>query len=270
MEDLITHANILFQSNASPPLPPAPAGEPVPSISYGSLHTKVGELPPPIRRRTPSPATQSPDVFAVPALPRSVQGTEVQAALTEDFTPQMPARPTDSIHPSLRAGPMSGSPARQSLPPPARNAQWFDENVTYAHMNPPASATIPSVPASPSRRAKAPSSLPVLPPLKSPWSESQPSLSSAGVTSIPGASALEELSALEGAHFISLDEPTSVPSPSTTFSSAISPSSSSSSVMRSPSTPPIPSKTIIPGSPKDTASYLSSSSHKRSSSLASR
>jgi hypothetical protein len=82
MEDLIENAKTLFDeglSQSSPPLPPAPTGEPVPAISYGSSYTKV-------------------------TLPQS---GEAQVA---DFTPQLPPRPTSSIHPSARCyPPMSSS-----------------------------------------------------------------------------------------------------------------------------------------------------------------
>jgi hypothetical protein len=81
MEDLIENAQTLFDDllpQSSPPLPPAPAGEPVPVISYGSSHTKI-------------------------TLPQS---GEAQVA---DFTPQLPLRPTSSIHPSARCPPMSPS-----------------------------------------------------------------------------------------------------------------------------------------------------------------
>jgi hypothetical protein len=75
---------------SSPPLPPAPTGEPVPVINYGSFHTKV-ELPP---------------------LPQSGE------ALGVDFTPELPARPAGSIHPSTRSNPPM-SPTRLSADPPA-------------------------------------------------------------------------------------------------------------------------------------------------------
>jgi hypothetical protein len=102
MENLIDNANTLFDERlppSSPPLPPAPTGEPVPVISYGSLHTKV----------------------ALPPLPQSGE------ALGVDFTPQLPARPAGSIHPSTRSNPPM-SPSRlnadrsaptQSIPPAA-------------------------------------------------------------------------------------------------------------------------------------------------------
>ena len=100
MEDLIENAQTLFDDRlpqSSPPLPPAPAGEPVPVISYGSSHTQI-------------------------TLPQS---GEAQVA---DFTPQLPPRPTSSIHPSARCPPMSPSrvtanlsalstPMQSTLPP---------------------------------------------------------------------------------------------------------------------------------------------------------
>lgn len=93
MENLIDNAHTLFDERlppSSPPLPPAPTGEPVPVISYGSLHTKV-ELPP---------------------LPQSGE------ALGVDFTPQLPAQPAGSIHPSTRSNPPM-SPSRPSADPSA-------------------------------------------------------------------------------------------------------------------------------------------------------
>jgi len=91
MEDLIENAQTLFDERlppSSPPLPPAPLGEPVPVISYGSSHTKV-------------------------TLP------EEHVA---DFTPELPPRPTSSIHPSARYCPPM-SPPRMSADLSAQNAQ---------------------------------------------------------------------------------------------------------------------------------------------------
>src|SRR6266436_4650556 len=92
MENIIDNAYTLFDERlpSSPPLPPAPTGEPVPVISYGSLHAKV-ELPP---------------------LPQSGE------VLSVDFTPELPARPAGSIHPSARSNPPM-SPSRPSADPSA-------------------------------------------------------------------------------------------------------------------------------------------------------
>jgi hypothetical protein len=85
MEDLIENAQTLFDEfvpPSSPPLPPTPGGDPVP-ITYGSSHTMV-------------------------TLPQTgvVQGG--------DFTPQLPPRPTNSIHPSARSNPPM-SPSHLSM-----------------------------------------------------------------------------------------------------------------------------------------------------------
>jgi len=91
MEDLIENAQTLFDERmppSSPPLPPPPLGEPVPVISYGSSHTKI-------------------------TLP------EEQVA---DFTPELPARPTSSIHPSARCYPPM-SPSRISADLSAQTTQ---------------------------------------------------------------------------------------------------------------------------------------------------
>ncbi|KAI0063187.1 RhoGAP-domain-containing protein [Artomyces pyxidatus] len=78
METLIENAQGLFDDRlppSSPPLPPAPSGEPIPVYSYGSSHTKVASL----------------------SLPPSSSRSD------NDFAPQLPPRPTSSIHPSARA-----------------------------------------------------------------------------------------------------------------------------------------------------------------------
>ena len=93
MENLIDNARTLFDEYllpSSPPLPPAPAGEAVPALSYGSSHTKV----------------------ALPAIPPPGD------ASGNDFTPQLPLWPTASIHPSTRSNPPM-SPTRMCADPSA-------------------------------------------------------------------------------------------------------------------------------------------------------
>lgn len=237
MEDLISHAHVLFQTSSSPPLPPAPAGELVPPLTYGSAYTRVSEIPPPLPPRSPSPRMRrSLDHSGPPSSHGSVSnGRSVH--VPEDFTPQLPPRPANSIHPSLRAGPMA-NPSRQSMPPPplpVRSAQIFDDDVSFAHLSPVIqSREIPSVPPSPSRPAiKVPPS-PLLP--KSPWSESQPSLASGPST--------EEINIQDATPAASTDEPsTSAPSSVGGFASPVSPTSSSGgwSVVSPPtSTKPLP------------------------------
>ena len=88
MEDLIIHAHTLYESPVpySPPLPPTPIGEPVPALTYGSKMTKVTTVPP------PTPPTLS----------------------SQDFTPSLPPRPNNSIHPSSRG---SSSPSKSKSYP---------------------------------------------------------------------------------------------------------------------------------------------------------
>lgn len=91
MEDLISNAHTIFDDHPtqySPPLPPTPAGELAASYSYGSKTTKVTTVLSPI-----VPSTSSPDADISPS------------QLTQDFTPQLPRRPTSSIHPSSRIYP---------------------------------------------------------------------------------------------------------------------------------------------------------------------
>ena len=100
MEDLIIHAHILFPehpSHYSPPLPPTPAGEPVPVYPYGSKSTKVANV--------------------LPSTPSNNAASHAMLS-PQDFTPRLPARPTSSIHPSLRANPQSPTKAYHDNPPP--------------------------------------------------------------------------------------------------------------------------------------------------------
>ncbi|KAF5377182.1 hypothetical protein D9615_006332 [Tricholomella constricta] len=100
MEDLIIHAHVLYDEHTnnphSPPLPPTPAGEPVPVYAYGSKSTKVTNVPP-----TPTDNVTAPQVSSSP----------------QDFTPRLPPRPTSSIHPSLRANPQTPTRGRADVPP---------------------------------------------------------------------------------------------------------------------------------------------------------
>ena len=101
MDDLIIHAHLLYDHDVgqnSPPLPPTPAGEPIPEVTYGSKNTKVARVLP---AEGPSPTPP------------------------QDFTPPLPARPNNSIHPSARIN--SGSPTKsralpeKALPPMETN-----------------------------------------------------------------------------------------------------------------------------------------------------
>lgn len=133
-EDLITNSYVLFESNGSPPLPDRPLGEPVPPVTYGSSHTKVGKmLPPPSPKRSPG-LSRSPSLPPRPPPPFN----SVRSPAPEDFTPQLPPHPPSSIHPSLRAGPMSAMPVRQSLPVQAKQVPpSLDTQVSVATTGPP-------------------------------------------------------------------------------------------------------------------------------------
>jgi hypothetical protein len=108
MEDLIINAHTLFdeqhnthlQSPQSPPLPPTPAGEPAAPYSYGSKNTKVSTVLPP----------------ATPDHTARISGP-IKAS-PQDFTPILPPRPANSIHPSLRSGPTSPGRGQSETPPP--------------------------------------------------------------------------------------------------------------------------------------------------------
>jgi hypothetical protein len=95
MEDLINNCQQLFDENQgqrSPPLPPTPLGEPVPTFTYGTSHTKVTTVPP-------------------------VALSTIVRRSSEDFTPPLPPRPTNSIHPSLRANTSTPTKERKDFAP---------------------------------------------------------------------------------------------------------------------------------------------------------
>lgn len=92
MEALIVHCHTLFddQNNlapyaSSPPLPPAPLGEPLPPFAYGSTYTKFSEYGSQPQINSPLPQTPTP-----------------QTSTGDDFAPQFVPRPPASIHPSSR------------------------------------------------------------------------------------------------------------------------------------------------------------------------
>lgn len=103
MEDLINNTQLIYDDRSpivqnlpeittpddrsrSPPLPPAPAENPVTPNTpiYGSAHTKIRTLPP------------------------------SRKEASDDFTPKLPPRPGNSIHPSRRA---AASTLKQPSPP---------------------------------------------------------------------------------------------------------------------------------------------------------
>ena len=126
MEDLITNAHILFQQSGSnsPPLPSAPLNETAASVTYGSQHTKVlsSMPPPPVPTSSRGGHRESSSVSTV----RSSLDVPRPQVPPQDFTPQLPPRPANSIHPSLRAGPHA-SPARQM--PSVRTGQFFEDDI---------------------------------------------------------------------------------------------------------------------------------------------
>jgi len=103
MEDLIVHAPLLFDdrpSQSEPPLPPAPSGEPKPKYDYGSSYTQVATLP-----------------------PRLHDG--------QDFTPSLPPRPGQSIHPSRRTNQQSSSRAQEVSESDVVQATLSGANAEY-------------------------------------------------------------------------------------------------------------------------------------------
>ncbi|KAF9650726.1 hypothetical protein BDM02DRAFT_3164672 [Thelephora ganbajun] len=132
MEALITHSSTLFddQNNlasyaSSPPLPPAPLGETVPPVAYGSTHTKFSEYGPQQQVNAPLPQTPAPQTTG------------------DDFTPQLPPRPPASIHPSSRGN--SGSTNGFSNTSPTRTE-------AETSLTSPTSVPVPPLPLRPGRQ----------------------------------------------------------------------------------------------------------------------
>ncbi|KAF7978859.1 hypothetical protein HWV62_44331 [Athelia sp. TMB] len=142
MEDLISHASVLFDergpSVSSPPLPPAPLGQ-VSPYAYGSAHTKVASLPASQAMPTRQPAQQPP-------------------TQSEDFTPRLPPRPANSIHPSSRANP--ATPTRNNFDTTAPLVPGRGAQNSAARVERPATPvpqnSVATVATSPPRGATAP------------------------------------------------------------------------------------------------------------------
>ena len=119
MEDLIIHTHRLYDHEApphsSPPLPPTPAGEPVAEVTYGTKRTKVTTIPP---------------EGLIPLSP--------PLSPPQDFTPRLPARPNNSIHPSSRM--LTGSPTmfrpEKGLPRPTFPDMPSEERLSIERASP--------------------------------------------------------------------------------------------------------------------------------------
>ena len=121
MEDLILHAHILYDYDVaphSPPLPPTPAGEPVPPVSYGTKRTKVATIP--------------------------SAGDTLSPLLIQDFTPRLPPRPNNSIHPSGRGNTSSPSQAKAPPLPEKLQASVQLDKITVIEESPSSSPTAES------------------------------------------------------------------------------------------------------------------------------
>lgn len=129
MEDLIIHSAILFDDQAgprSPPLPPTPVGEPVPRFAYGSKTTKVMSPAQPI--------------------------TSTVQSSPQDFTPRLPARPGNSIHPSSRAN--QATPSAKG-PTVLRSPSLHNDDLPSEGYSPPSpSAASTAIEARPEQRTQ--------------------------------------------------------------------------------------------------------------------
>lgn len=130
-EDIVENASILFDDRGEAALPPPPTGEEPEKVYYGTTHTKSGYIPPtPPRRENfypqpPSEASNSSVTLQTPSTPSPRPDQQpvfpVSPPPPPDFTPQLPPRPANSIHPSARANSQLSptGPSAQLPPPPA-------------------------------------------------------------------------------------------------------------------------------------------------------
>lgn len=125
MEALIIHSHTLFDdpSNlapyaSSPPLPPAPLGEPLPPFVYGSAHTKFSEYGSQQQINSPIPQTPTPQTTG------------------DDFAPQLPQRPPASIHPSSRGNTGSANGPSTTSPTQLEAENNFTSSTAFAQTPP--------------------------------------------------------------------------------------------------------------------------------------
>ena len=96
MEDMITHVRMLYEGQGPSPrgksstLPAVPNNTTPAPITYGSSHTSVITVPPPLPPRRPSLSTNS---LAFPTTPGNPD-------LSDDFAPMPSLRPSLTLHPS--------------------------------------------------------------------------------------------------------------------------------------------------------------------------
>ncbi|KAI0317997.1 hypothetical protein OF83DRAFT_1171488 [Amylostereum chailletii] len=129
MEDIILHAHMLFDDHlppSSPPLPAAPLGEPTPVYSLGSSHTQFANI---------SGSSLATPVEGAPSHPLRTPISPVSHA-EPDFTPELPPRPANSIHPGARReGAMSPPRRPVSLLPQIRPQSMRPEDFAEEAMN---------------------------------------------------------------------------------------------------------------------------------------
>ncbi|OBZ79225.1 Protein LAS1 [Grifola frondosa] len=218
MEDLITHASALFAGMGSPPLPGTPLGDVAAAVTYGSSHTSVSNMPPPSPQRSPEPSDS-----LLPSL------------LHTEITPS-----SHKKHPPI---PSLGSLTSRSPTPSIKDGPWFDDQIS-----------VPTVPPN-TRNPESGPSTPL--PLRSPWPEEDPSLST-GTSSAAQSRASSRTSSRMplGSDKVrdEFNNPTSLQSSATNFESALSSSASAAAFASQPS-PRMPASSLPQLSPPHSADH---------------
>lgn len=123
MEDMINFADVLFDERTPPTAPPKPTTPPAPS----ETETKVSPPPDQPADKRPNPGPQGSTDSDYKAHYRRISESLLQSPVevssyTQDFTPDLPPRPDNSIHPSHRSANQSSrttdSDEGSESPPP--------------------------------------------------------------------------------------------------------------------------------------------------------
>lgn len=103
MEDMITHADSLFDDRAVPPAPPKPPTPPtIETATNTGPSTRESS---PDKRRDPQPQSSTDSDYKAHyrRISESLLHSPATSQHAQDFTPELPPRPSNSIHPSHRS-----------------------------------------------------------------------------------------------------------------------------------------------------------------------
>ena len=103
MEDMITHADVLFDERAAPPAPPKPPSPPTIETSTNTGPSTREASPDKRPDPQPQSSTDSDYKAHYRRISESLLRSPEISPHAQDFTPELPPRPGNSIHPSHRS-----------------------------------------------------------------------------------------------------------------------------------------------------------------------